>query len=173
MRALFVMMTLCAAAVHVDAQGYGRVIYVAPDASLSAVVIPLHTADGDFSEHVVELRDKAGKLLHRADYSSPDHEHGRCVLHAAWSPDSQFFAFSTTSSGGHSAWHCSTYVYIRSKNAVFYLDDLVGGPLVDPDFSFASPAKFFSKRLNYRDGEKIAEEPIPVEAKLHDLRFTK
>ena len=56
---------------------------------------------------------------------------------------------------------------------MFYLDDLIGGPLVDPYFSFAAPAKFFSKRLNYRDGEKIAEEPIPVEAKLHELRFTK
>jgi hypothetical protein len=173
MRTLFVLATLFAAYLYAEAQGYGRVVYIAPDGSLRASVIPLHIVDGDFSEHAVEIHDSAGKLLRRADYDSPDHEHGRDIMHAAWSPDSQFFVFSTTSSGGHSAWHFSTYVYVRSRNAVFYLDDLVGGPLVEPYFSFTSPAKFFSKRLNYRDGEKIAEQPIPVQVNLHDVTFAK
>ncbi len=171
MRTLLVIVALCGACLHAEAQDYGRIIYVAPDGTLRASVIPLHAVDGNFSEHAVEIRDTAGKLLRRADYSSPDHEHGRCIMHAAWSPDSRFFVFSTTSSGGHSAWHTSTYAYVRSRNAVFYLDDLVGGPLVEPYFSFTSPATFFSKRLNYRDGEKIAEQPIPVEVNLHDVVF--
>jgi hypothetical protein len=173
MRTLFVLATLFVALLRAEAQGYGRVVYIAPDATLRASVIPLRIVDGHLSEYAVEIHDSAGKLLRRADYASPDHEHGRDIMHAAWSPDSQFFVFSTTSSGGHSAWHFSTYAYVRSRNAVCYLDDLVGGPLVEPYFSFLSPATFFSKRLNYRDGEKIAEQPIPVEKNLHDVTFAK
>src|SRR5262245_12608827 len=36
---------------------------------------------------------------------------GRYVLKATWTPDSKFFVFSTFSSGAHSAWHFTTFVY--------------------------------------------------------------
>lgn len=155
------------------AQGHGKVIYWSPDGTLQAIISPAHIQEPDFHEHVVEIKTKDGKLICKVDHSSKDHEHGRCVLQAGWSPDSRFFAYSTTSSGGHSCWHASTFCYVRKKEAVFYLDELVGGPLVDPNFIFLKPAVFLSKRLNYEDGKEIEDEPIPVKADLNKIEFRK
>jgi hypothetical protein len=169
MRAIIIFVayfvTLSAAA----AQGFGRTVYWSPDETLQAIVIPQFRN----AEHIVEIRTKTGKLLTRENHTSGDHEHGRSVLHADWSPNSQFFAYSTASSGGHSSWHCSTFVYIRARKRMFYLDDLVGGPLVDYAFYFAPPATFNSKRLNYEDGQEIAADPIPVKQNLGELEFPK
>jgi len=170
---LWILSALLLTPLAVFSQGEGKVVYWSPDKTLQAIVIPLHIAEPDFHEHAVEIHSKEGKLLYKKDYSSEDHEHGRCIVHASWSPDSQFFAFSTTSSGGHSSWHCSSYVYSRRLNEIFYLDDFVGGPLVEAMFNFTSLAVFRSKRLNYKDGKQIAEEPIHVEVDLNKIKFEK
>jgi hypothetical protein len=151
----------------VFAQGHARVVYWSRDHTLQAIVVPKHINDPDFHEHAVEIRTKSGALLHQQDYSSADHDHGRCILEAAWSPDSQFFAFASTSSGGHSSWHTPIYVYKRAPNKIYYLDDAAGGPLVGQHFFFTAPAVIHAQRLNYKDGKKIAEDPIPVSLDLH------
>jgi dipeptidyl aminopeptidase/acylaminoacyl peptidase len=155
----------------VHAQGYGRVVYWSPDDVLQAIVIPSHNEEPYFSEHSVEIRSKAGALLAKEDYSSSDHEHGRCVLKAGWSPDSNFFAYSTTSSGGHSVWHVSTFAFDRKQKKIYYLDELVGGSLVEKDFYFSSPAIFHSKRNNWQDEKQISEDAIPVDVDLNTIDF--
>lgn len=62
----------------------------------------------------------------------------RIVAHMAWSPDSQYLVFSTTSSGGHSPWHFNTYVFSVSAKQFQSIDDLVG-PVISRDFSFKAP----------------------------------
>jgi hypothetical protein len=153
------------------AQGPSRAVYWSPDRTLQAIVIPKHIHDGDFHEHAVEIRTKRGALLHQADYSSSDHDHGRCILEAGWSPDSQFFALSSTSSGGHSSWHTPIYVYKRTQNKIYYLDNVAGGPLIGQHFFFTAPAVIHVQRLNYKDGKKIAEDWIPVSLDLHKARL--
>jgi WD40 repeat protein len=101
------------------------------------------------------------------DHSSPDGQHGRSVLHADWTPDSQFL-FSTASSGGHSAWHFNTFVYVRRTNKIYQLDEMIG-PLVDPMFDVSTPDQFHSKRLNPNGGTDA--EPIEVRVALSKLTW--
>ena len=56
------------------------------------------------------------------------------VVRTAWTPDSQFFVYTLTSSGGHQPWYCPTLFYSRRKNAVRLLDDYVGGAILSHDF---------------------------------------
>ncbi len=164
-----ILLILFASVSLAHAQGSGRVVYWSPDESLQAIVNPTVKDRADFGEYSVEIKDSKGDLLTKEDYSSPDHEHGRSILKAGWSPDSQFFVFSTASSGGHSAWHVPTFAYARKENRIFYLDDFVGGSLVDKDFYFTSPALFHSKRNNWKDEVQIAEEPLPIEIDLNSI----
>jgi hypothetical protein len=55
-----------------------------------------------------------------------------------WTPDSQFFVFSTASSGGHSPWHWQTYLYDRKNNLFKELDDYTG-PIITRDFTIGAP----------------------------------
>src|SRR5262249_14722481 len=57
-----------------------------------------------------------------------------------WSPDSQFFVYSMSSSGGHSPWSFPLMVYSRQKNRIAALSDMIGGkPTVSADFHFSGP----------------------------------
>src|SRR6266508_3973977 len=79
-----------------------------------------------FNESRVEIRDMKGTVLATKDFKSPDGEHGRNVQKMEWSPDSQFFVFSTASSGGHSPWHWQTYFYDSKRNTFKEVDDFTG-----------------------------------------------
>jgi hypothetical protein len=50
-----------------------------------------------------------------------------------WTADSKFLVFTTESSGGHSPWHSTTYVFSVSDKKIVCLDDVIG-PVVDSDF---------------------------------------
>ena len=117
-------------------------IYASPDHALHAVVLPVDVslnATPDMESRVV-FRSAKGDTLTSKDYSSPRGANGYYVVNAKWSPDSQFFVFSMSSSGGHSPWQYPTMVYSREKNAVAKLSDMIDGkPLLSPDFSFAAP----------------------------------
>jgi hypothetical protein len=91
-------------------------------------------------ESRVVIRTIEGKTLTSKDYSSPRGTNGYYVARARWSPNSQFFVFSMSSSGGHSPWSFPTWVYSRQKNVFVSLNKMIGdNPTVSDDFSFSGP----------------------------------
>src|SRR5262252_8457307 len=81
-----------------------------------------------------------GDTLTSKDYSSPRGINGYYVFNAKWSPDSQFFVYSTSSSGGHSPWSFPMMVYSRQQNRIAGFSDMINGePTVSGDFHFADP----------------------------------
>ena len=146
---------------------YGRVTHVSPNEKLQVVITPTYTHERGFHEHRVEVRTATGKRLAVNDHSSTDHEHGQGVIFASWTPDSRFFVYSVSSSGGHSAWHFPAYVFVRDRGAFFYLDELAR-PFVTPHFKLLPPNRFTSEALN----DKGIDHPnVPVELKLQDVKW--
>jgi hypothetical protein len=117
-------------------------IYASPDQALRASVLPANVsldATPDMESRVV-IRTSKGDTLTSKDYSSPRGTNGYYVYSAKWSPDSQFFVFSMTSSGGHSPWSYPTMVYSRQKNLIAKFSDMIDGkPTLSGDFSFSGP----------------------------------
>src|SRR5262249_38119145 len=109
-------------------QNIAAQIYPSPDMALRASVLPadvsLH-ATPDMESRVV-IRTAGGDTLASRDYSSPRGTNGYYVYRAQWSPDSQFFVFSLTSSGGHSPWSYLIMVYgRRQKNFIAKFSDMI------------------------------------------------
>jgi hypothetical protein len=72
--------------------------------------------------------------------ASPRGMEGYYVVTAKWSPDSHFFVYSLSSSGGHSPWSFPLMVCGRKKNGIAALIDMIGGnPTVSGDFNFTGP----------------------------------
>ena len=112
--------------------------YPSPDGTLVARVLPIGRSGWEWAESRVEIRSRGGKLLQSVSFASADREHGEGVAHAAWTPDSRFFVFNTSFSGGHMPWHGPAYLYVRRKNRFRRLDDYIGpGPCLP--FSVAVP----------------------------------
>jgi hypothetical protein len=89
--------------------------YPSPDKTLIATILPVDIslyATPDMESRVV-IRNGAGDTLTSRDYSSPRGINGYYVYRAQWSPDSQFFVFSLTSTGGHSTWVVSDHREIQ------------------------------------------------------------
>jgi len=133
----------------------------AADGTLRALVV----ASGKGGESRVDIREGARLLLVRS-YASPDGRHGFVVQHAAWTPDSRFFVFSLTSSGGHQPWHYPTYLYSRQTNRLVSLDGRIG-PLAEPDFRLSAPDVLNAKVI-VNDGP-----PHEVQLKLGELSRAK
>ncbi|MDQ6764885.1 MAG: hypothetical protein M3Z22_02115 [Verrucomicrobiota bacterium] len=110
-----------------------------PDQKLRACILSVgkHGAP-PFNESRVEVHDAQGALLATKDFKSPDGEHGRNVQKNQWSSDSQFFVFSTASSGGHSPWHWQTY-FFEAKTKTFREVDDFTGPIIQRDFKLSRP----------------------------------
>jgi len=90
-------------------------IYPSPDGALRALVFTVDVslyATPDMESRVV-IRTSKGDTLTSKDYSSPRGANGYYVFNAKWSPDSQFFVYSMSSSGGHSPWSFPMMVYSR------------------------------------------------------------
>jgi hypothetical protein len=117
-------------------------IYASPNGALRALVFPVDVslyATPDMESRVV-IRNSKGDTLTSKDYSSPRGTNGYYVFNAKWSPDSQFFVYSMSSSGGHSPWSFPMMVYSREKNRIAGLSDMIGGkPTVSADFHFTGP----------------------------------
>ena len=117
-------------------------IYSSPDKALRASVLPTDVslyATPDMESRVV-IRTSNSDTLISKDYSSPRGANGYYVVNAKWSPDSQFFIYSMSSSGGHSPWSFPMMVYSRQKNRIAGFSDMIhGGPTVSADFHFAGP----------------------------------
>jgi hypothetical protein len=63
---------------------------------------------------------------------------GRIPVQVQWSPDSHFIVLTTTSSGGHSPWHYTSYVFSVADRRVVSPDETIG-PVVSPEFTFKPP----------------------------------
>ena len=117
-------------------------IYPSPDGALRALVFPVDVslyATPDMESRVVIRTSNSDTLISKG-YSSPRGANGYYVVNAKWSPDSQFFVYSMSSSGGHSPWSFPTMVYGRQKNRIAGFSDMIrGGPTVSADFHFAGP----------------------------------
>jgi hypothetical protein len=117
-------------------------IYPSPDGALRALVYPVDInldATPDMESRVV-IRNAKGDTLTSRDYSSPRGFNGYYVLNAQWSPDSKFFVYSMSSSGGHSPWQFPMAVYSREKNAFASFSDMIDGkPTTSGDFKFVGP----------------------------------
>src|SRR6201993_332513 len=117
-------------------------IYPSPDGALRALVLPVDVslyATPDMESRVV-IRSSNSDTLISKDYSSPRGANGYYVVNAKWSPDSQFFVYSMSSSGGHSPWSFPIMVYGRKKNFIANFSDMIGGnPTISRDFNFSGP----------------------------------
>lgn len=90
-------------------------------------MIPVGKTGREQNESLIEFRGPEGKLLCGLNYSSNDGDHGFGVVKAAWTPDSRYFVFSLTSSGGHQGWHAPTQFYNSKTGAIRTLDDYLDG----------------------------------------------
>ena len=122
--------------------------YRSPDGKLIATVIAVNKVH----ESRVEVRNAEGRLLLLKDYSSPDLEHGQKVLKAAWTPDGEFFVFSTLNTGGHSPLARPTFFYSRAQNRIYELGVSVGY-ITEWDFKLEAPNWVITKRLDQESGE--------------------
>jgi hypothetical protein len=115
--------------------------YKAPDGAASVTVLPAKKrSDAGTREDRIEFYGTDGKLLCALDYSSEDGEHGFGVVKAGWTPDSQYFVYSLTSSGGHQPWHAPTPFYSRASGRVRELDDFFDAAgIASADFKLIAP----------------------------------
>jgi hypothetical protein len=123
-------------------QNLAAQIFVSPDKKTHAAVYPSDVtlyATPDMESRVV-IRSSAGTTITSQDYSSPRGDNGYYVATAQWSPDSQYFVFSMTSSGGHSPWSSPMKVYSVKKNQFASFSDMINGnPTVSAKFQFSGP----------------------------------
>jgi hypothetical protein len=117
-------------------------IFVSPDKKTHALVLASDislNATPDMESRVV-IRASTDDTLNSQDYSSPRGSNGYYVVTAQWSPDSQFFVFSLSSSGGHSPWSFPMKVYGLKQNAFADFSAMINGnPTVAGDFKFSGP----------------------------------
>jgi hypothetical protein len=130
------LVLLCASAFAKEARQ--RREYLSPDGKYRAVVIPLPKARYGSGESKIEIRSTKDATLCSENYGSEDGEHGFGVEHAAWSPDSMFFVYSMSSSGGHQAWHFPTYFIAVADFKIRKLDKYLG-LITDPTFVLIGP----------------------------------
>lgn len=136
--------------------------YKSPDGRFIAYVIRLPKAPYGSGESKIIIKTKEGKILCSKDYGSEDGEHGFGVVCAAWTPDSAFFVYSMSNSGGHQPWHFPIDFISTRDFKIRSLDDFVG-PIMNPDFQLQSPD--IIRAAKQRD---ILEES-PFEIRLSEL----
>jgi len=138
-------------------------IYASPDGKLKAYIISVGKKNYGTGESRIEILNIKNDILVSKSYESEDGEHGLGVEHSQWTPDSEYFIFSTSSSGGHQAWHYPTYFYVRKENRIRLLDDYIGSINI-PNFRVSKPDIIIT-RVMERDGL----EDIEIIQKLSDL----
>ena len=135
-----------------------------PDGTLVAVFLNVGKDKGfEDLECRFEMRDRAGKILLNKSFSSDDGEHGFGVATAAWSEDSEYFAFSTVSSGGREPWHYPSFFYCSKTNRLLSVDDLLDS-VTDPNLKL-TPQDTLRIEINYQpttvDLQELAQRGKP------------
>lgn len=114
--------------------------YAAPDKSgIVEIVSAKREIKGAGYESRVGIQAGDRQQLCTIDYSSEDGQHGFSVVKAEWTPDSRFFVYSLTSSGGHQPWHTPTQFYDRAQGILRSLDDYFPGGISKADFLLVAP----------------------------------
>ena len=115
-----------------------------PDGSYSgamrrmpAIGIPDKSEFDGFRLEMFPIQEKRTPKSLGERYFAYDVE-GRLPAEVKWTKDSKFLVFTTDSSGGHSPWHFTTYVFSVSDKKIVCLDDVIG-PVVDSDFKLEGP----------------------------------
>jgi hypothetical protein len=143
-------------------------VYPSPDGALRAIVLPVDVsldASPDMESRVV-IRGARGDTVNSKDYSSPRGANGYYVVTAKWSPDSQFFVYSLSSSGGHSPWSFPLAVYSRGKNAFVSFSKMIhDNPTLSSDFSFSGPHTLTA--TTWKKSGAI-DDKVPVSVDLQD-----
>ena len=84
--------------------------FISPNKMTRAIVYSF--ADrGIILESRIRVLSRKGIVLFDTSFSSKDHEHGFCVVQAAWTANSKYFVFGMVSSGGHMPWQVFTFVF--------------------------------------------------------------
>jgi hypothetical protein len=141
----------------------GKHPYAAPDGSAHVMVLPVSKEAGRTEyESRIEFQSRDDSTLCVLDYSSEDGEHGFGVVKAEWTPDSRYFVFSLTSSGGHQSWHAPTQFFNRQDGTIRSLDDyFVASGITTTDFRLIAP--------NTIKTEIWKDKTVPVSIGLADL----
>ena len=134
--------------------------YTAPDGGVRVVIVPVSKETGRSEyESRIEFKSRDAKIACALDYSSEDNEHGFGIVKAEWTPDSQYFVFSLTSSGGHQPWHAPTQFLSRQDGTVRSLDDyFAAAGISKTDFRLIAP--------NTVETEVWEDKSVPVSVKL-------
>jgi hypothetical protein len=143
-------------------------VYPSPDGTLRAVVYPVDislNATPDMENRVV-IRTSKGDTLTSKDYASPRGFNGYYVVNAKWSPDSKFFVYSMSSSGGHSPWQFPIAVYGRAANRFAQFSDMIKGePTLSADFKFTGPHTLVAS--TWKQSGSL-DDKVPVTVDLED-----
>jgi hypothetical protein len=111
--------------------------FASPDGQLIALVFPvdpsLHATPD--MESRIDIRRRGDHVVASKDHSSQRGANGYHVVRAKWTPDSQFFVYSLSSSGGHSPWSFPMWVYGRKANMFVSFSAMIGGnPTLSANF---------------------------------------
>jgi hypothetical protein len=114
--------------------------YYSPDRSIVARVRTVSEQNGANAESNVEFRRRSdGRLIGARSFISKDRRRGLGVVEARWSFDSNFFVFSTLSSGGRYPGVFPTFVFSRNPAQIVLLDAVLKTTVASPEFSLQAP----------------------------------
>src|SRR6266498_1946805 len=115
-----------------------------PDGRFMAQIL---SKRAEFSGDTVTVTSRQSGARSEFRRTSEGGGNGRHVLKSEWSPDSKFFVFSTSSSGGHSVWNAKTFVYSVDANKFISVDEKVRS-VTDEDFQLLPPHTLQVETLN-------------------------
>jgi len=130
MRYLIILLLMSSFLARADSDTVKEVTRAVDGIYFKAFVLPV----GNEDRIVVRLYEP--RRIAEFSLLSEDSEHGGHIENIQWSKDGQFLVFSTSSSGGHSAWNFRTYIFSTQRSEFISVDD-VTAPATSPNFSFA------------------------------------
>jgi hypothetical protein len=132
--------------------------YVSPDGKYRAHVMPaINGRHENSGEKEIIIKNKDGKILCSKNYGSEDGEHGFGVENAVWTPDSKFFVYSMSSSGGHQPWHFPADFCSITDSSIKSLDKYVG-PITNSHLEAKAPDIIKGKRMKKNIDDQEAFE---------------
>jgi hypothetical protein len=145
--------------------------YLSNDMNFCARIAAVRKLPKQSLESKIQFLDQRGKVLLERDYSSQSGEHGLVIEQASWTPDSKYFVFSTSSSGGHQPWQSLLFVYRCSDNVLLDVQDFLP-PVVYSNFTLSEPDFITLIIWTPFEAPKGIDRSIklPITFRLRDLR---